>query len=175
GEAAAAWRRTAFYHLYSTGAGEVRRRIGFGEPADFRYLPELKAAGYTDYVAMFQRFAAGGGIGGMGGLFSPSAPDHAEGFRDADLAALRRLVPHLALAVKCASVARIAGTLVDVYLGRDAGRRVLGGRIARGVAETIHAVLWFSDLREYTAITESASPDEIIPLLNDYGGVVIGS
>jgi adenylate cyclase len=26
GEAAAAWRRTAFYHLYSTGAAEVRVR-----------------------------------------------------------------------------------------------------------------------------------------------------
>jgi len=175
GEAAAAWRRTAFYHLYSTGAAEVRRRIGFGEPADFRYLPEFKDAGHTDYIAMFQRFAAGGVIGEMDGFYSHWLTDDPQGFRDADLAALRRLVPHLALAVKCASVARIAGTLVDVYLGRDAGRRVLGGRIARGVAETINAVLWFSDLRGYTAITESASPDEIIPLLNDYAGVVIGS
>ena len=43
------------------------------------------------------------------------------------------------------------------------------------MAETIHAVLWFSDLRGYTAITESAPRDEVIPLLNDYAGVVIGS
>ena len=35
------------------------------------------------------------------------------------------LVPMLALAVKCVSLARIAGTLVETYLGRDAGRRVL--------------------------------------------------
>src|SRR3546814_373537 len=86
---------------------------------------------------------------------------------------MRRLVPALALAVKCPSLARVAGTLVEVYLGRDAGRRVLGGRIARGVADRIHAVLWFSDLRGFTAITDTAAPDEIIPLLNDYAEAVI--
>ena len=175
GEAAAAWQRTAFYHLYATGAEEVRRRIGFGEPADFRFLPELKDAGHTDYVAMLQRFAPGGVIGEMDAFYSHWSTDHPQGFRDADLTALRRLVPQLALAIKCASVTRIAGTLVDVYLGPDAGRRVLGGRIARGVAETINAVLWFSDLRAYTAITDSAPPGEVIPLLNDYAGVVINS
>jgi adenylate cyclase len=175
GEAAAAWQRTAFYHLYTTGAEEVRRRIGFGEPADFRFLPELKDAGHTDYVAMLQRFAPRGVIGEMDAFYSHWSTDHPQGFRDADLTALRRLVPQLALAIKCASVTRIAGTLVDVYLGPDAGRRVLGGRIARGVAETINAVLWFSDLRAYTAITDSAPPGEVIPLLNDYAGVVINS
>jgi adenylate cyclase len=84
-------------------------------------------------------------------------------------------MPTLALTLKCASLARIAGTLVEVYLGRDAGRRVLAGRIARGVAERISAVLWFSDLRGYTTITDSAAPDEIIPLLNDYADVVISA
>ena len=69
----------------------------------------------------------------------------------------RRLVPALALAIKCASLARIAGTLVEVYLGRDAGQRVLAGRIARGVADRINAVLWFSDLRGYTSITDTAA------------------
>jgi adenylate cyclase len=81
----------------------------------------------------------------------------------------------LALAIKCASLARIAGTLVETYLGRDAGRRVLSGRIERGVADRIGAVLWYSDLRGYTAITDSAPPEQIIPLLNDYADGVISS
>jgi adenylate cyclase len=85
------------------------------------------------------------------------------------------LVPSLALAVKCGTLARVAETLVETYLGRDAGQRVLSGRILRGVAEWINAVLWFSDLRGYTAITDTASPPEIIPLLNDYAEVVIGA
>ena len=59
-------------------------------------------------------------------------------------------------------------TLGRVYLGRDAAEQVLRGRIARGVTERINAVLWFSDLRGSTAISESIGPDEIIPFLNDY-------
>jgi adenylate cyclase len=45
----------------------------------------------------------------------------------------------------------------------------------RGVADRINATLWYSDLRGYTAISDSASPDEIIPLLNDYAEAVIRS
>src|SRR4051812_21133958 len=77
--------------------------------------------------------------------------------------------------MKCGALARIAETLVETYLGRDAGRRVLAGRIARGVADRIEAVLWFSDLRGFTRLTEAADPGEIIPFLNDYAEAVITS
>ena len=52
---------------------------------------------------------------------------------------------------------------------------MLKGRISRGVAERIHAVLWYSDLRGYTTITDTAPPGEIIPLLNDYADAVISA
>jgi adenylate cyclase len=52
---------------------------------------------------------------------------------------------------------------------------VLSGRILRGVAEWINTALWYSDLRGYTAITDSAAPQEIIPLLNDYAEAVISA
>jgi adenylate cyclase len=97
------------------------------------------------------------------------------GFDDVHLSVLQDLVPSLALAMKCASLARIAGTLVETYLGRDAGHRVLSGRIARGVAERISAVLWFSDLRGFTRITGAARPEEVIPFLNDYAEAIISS
>ena len=102
--------------------------------------------------------------------------DAPSGFADGQVEALTgRLVPALALAVKCASLARIAGTLVETYLGRDAGRRVLSGRIARAVADRIGAVLWFSDLRGFTRITDTAPPEQVIPLLNDYAEAVISA
>ena len=82
-------------------------------------------------------------------------------------------MPALGLAIKSAALAAVAGTLVEVYLGRDAGQRVLDGRIQRGVADRIEAVLWFSDLRSFTTITDTAPPGEIIPLLNDYAEAVI--
>jgi adenylate cyclase len=48
------------------------------------------------------------------------------------------VVPTPALAVKAAALARMTGTLMETYLGRDVGRRVL------------------SDLRGFTRITDSA-------------------
>jgi adenylate cyclase len=65
--------------------------------------------------------------------------------------------------------------LVETYLGRDAGRRVLEGRIGRGVAEQIEAAIWFSDLRGYTRLSDTAKPEEIIPLLNEYADAIISA
>lgn len=65
-----------------------------------------------------------------------------------------RVVPTLALALKATALARMTGTLLETYLGRDAERRVLSGRIMRGIADRIDAVIWFSDLRGFTRITD---------------------
>ena len=65
-------------------------------------------------------------------------------------------------------------TLMETYLGRDAGQRVLSGRIVRGIAEQIDAVVWFSDLRGFTRITDTA-PEEMMSLLNDYSDVIISA
>ncbi len=175
GEDADRWQRSAFYHLSQTGDSEVRRRIGQGEPRDFLLLDELHGQGHTDFVAHVHRFTGGGSVGEMDCIYSHWTTRNAEGFCDADCAALRKLLPPLALALKAASLARIAGTLVDVYLGKDAGRRVLSGRITRGVTDRINAVLWFSDLRGFTSITDASDPGEILPLLNDYAEAVISA
>jgi adenylate cyclase len=47
--------------------------------------------------------------------------------------------------------------------------------MSRGVAERIHAALWYSDLRDFTTISDQIPPEEIIPLLNDYAEAVISS
>jgi adenylate cyclase len=175
GEAAEAWRRSPFYHLWQSGEPFLQCRLTPETTADFPILEEMRKAGLTDYLAMNNRFAAEGVIGEMDCILSSWATDAPDGFGEAALAMLRRLVPFLALAVKSASLGRIAETLVETYLGRDAGRRVLSGRIARGVAEKIGTVLWFSDLRGYTKITDTAPPEQIIPLLNDYADAVISA
>ena len=95
-------------------------------------------------------------------------------FSDSQIAALTRVMPFLALAIKAVALARMTGTLMETYLGRDAGQRVLSGRIMRGVADRIDAVIWFSDLRGFTRITDSA-PEQVIPLLNDYADVIVSA
>ena len=175
GEAASSWQRSVFYHLLVSGGTERRINLAAGEGADYTQLKEFQADGYTDYVAFVHRFASAGVIGEMDAFYVQFITRSDGGFAEEHLAALRALVPPLALSIKCASLGRIAGTLAEVYLGRDAGRRVLSGRIARGVADRIGAVLWFSDLRGYTTISDSAEPEEIIPLLTDYAAVVISA
>ena len=167
------WERSPFHWLEESGESILRRRLSAATEGEFSVFPELRAAGMTDYLAIANRFAGAETIGGMDCVFSSWATDAAHGFADGEIAHLTRLTPFLALAVKSASLARIAGTLVETYLGRDPGRRVLQGRIARGVAERIEAVLWFSDLRSYTRISDTARPEDIIPLLNHYADAII--
>ncbi len=174
GEAAERWRASPFYRLLQSGEPLLRRRVDAQSVAEFPILTEL-AAGMTDYVAMVQRFTGQGIIGEMDCVYSSWGTDRPNGFADADLADLQRLVPLLALALKSTSLTRVARTLVETYLGRDPGQRVLAGGIARGVADRIEAVLWFSDLRGYTRITDTSPPEQVIPLLNDYADAVISA
>ena len=169
------WQRSPFHLLEESSEPFVRRRLTVETEGEFSIFPELRADGMTDYVAIANRFTGDEIIGRMDCVYSSWATDAPQGFHDDDVADLCRLTPFLALAVKSASLARIAGTLVETYLGRDAGRRVLQGRIARGVAEQIEAVLWFSDLTSYTRISDTASPADIIPLLNHYAGAIISA
>ena len=169
------WVRSPFFHLEQTGETMLRRRLTPESEGEFSIFPELRAAEMTDYLAIVSRFATEAVIGDMDGIYSSWATDAAGGFSDADITDICRLTPLLALTVKAASLTRIAQTLVETYLGRDAGRRVLEGRISRGVAEPIEAAIWFSDLRGYTRISDRADPTEIIPLLNQYADAIISA
>jgi adenylate cyclase len=173
GEGLERWRRSPFYRLLQSGEPLLRRHVTPQSQAEFPIVAEL--TGMTDFVAMINRFAAQGIVGEMDCVYSYWATALPDGFRDIDIKDLKRLVPLLALAIKSASLTRITRTLVETYLGRDAGRRVLAGGITRGVADRIEAVLWFSDLRGYTRITDTAAPGQIIPLLNDYADAVISA
>ena len=143
--------------------------------AAFAVIDELRPEGHTDYIAMVQRFGQEAAIGEMDCFLSRWLTTQPGGFSDADIAALRRLVPLLGLAIKSTSLARVAESLVETYLGRDAGRRVLAGRMSRGSVDKIHAVLWFSDIRGYTALSEDMASDQLIPLLDDYAEAVISA
>src|SRR6202140_1228583 len=168
GEAAQNWRRSIFYHMLESGIEELK--IDFADRAslDFSLIDELAAKGHRHLVAFVHRFGEAGTLGQMDCVYSYWVTRRDEGFGEHGLAALRDLVPVLGLAIKSGAQVDIARTLGRVYLGRDASEQVLRGKISRGVTERINAVLWFSDLRGSTGISERIGPDEIIPFLNDY-------
>jgi adenylate cyclase len=167
GEAAEAWRNSIFYHMLESGHHELPLDLANGS-YNFKFMGELAEQGHKHLVAYVHQFGEAGTMGQMDCVYSYWVTRRDEGFGAQGLAALRDLVPVLGLAVKSAAQADIARTLGRVYLGRDAAEQVLRGKITRGVTERINAVLWFSDLRGSTAISESIDPGEIIPFLNDY-------
>jgi adenylate cyclase len=173
-ETAQRWRNSPHYKMLQTGDSFLRRRLNATAKDEFPVLSDFLAAGMTDYVAIISRFAPQGVIGEMDGLYSSWATRVPDGFSDGQIAALQRTAPYLAVAIKSVSLARMTGTLMETYLGRDAGRRVLGGRIVRGIAERIDAVVWFSDLRGFTRITDTA-PEQAISLLNDYSDAIVSA
>ena len=132
----------------------LHRRVAEKSEPDFPVFKDYRADGMTDYIAIINRFAPDYTIGEMDCIYSSWLTSRPDGFTDAHVAAFKRVVPTLALAFKAAALARMTGTLMETYLGRDAGRRVLSGRIIRGVTERIDAAIWFSDLRGFTRITD---------------------
>jgi len=175
GEAAERWRRTTFYHLVQSGESWLRLPLTTEAIVRFPHLEADRAAGMSEILGILTRFGPAGAIGDMDCMYSAWYTDRPSGFDERDVAAIQRLVPFLAGAIKCVSLGRVARTLAETYLGRDASELVLGGRIERGVADRIEAVLWFSDLSGYTKITDSAPPEQIIPLLNDYAEVIVSA
>ncbi len=173
GAATASWQSSPFYFLLEKGGGELRCSLHLGENAGFNSIEELRTAGQTDYLAIVHRFAPDAVIGEMDNFAARWTTAEPGGFSDAAIDALRRLTPILGLAIKAASLTRVTETLVEAYLGRDPGQRVLRGRIARGQVDQINAVLWFSDMTGYTRLSETIQSDHLIPLLNDYAEAVI--
>ena len=168
GEAAEAWRSSIFYYMLENGHEELPVDLANRGPTNFRFMGELAEKGHKHLVAYVNWFGEAGTMGQMDCVYSYWVTRRDEGFGAQGLAALRDLVPVLGLAIKTGAQADIAKTLGRVYLGRDAAEQVLRGRITRGVTERINTVLWFSDLRGSTAVSESIDPGEIIPFLNDY-------
>jgi adenylate cyclase len=168
GDAAQNWRRSPFFHMLEHGHDELQIDLADCASLDFSMIDDLAAKGHKHFVAFVHRFGEVGTLGQMDCFYSYWLTRRGEGFGEQGLAGLRDLVPVLGLAIKSGAQVDIARTLGRVYLGRDASEQVLRGRMSRGVTERIKAVLWFSDLRGSTAISERIGPDEIIPFLNDY-------
>ena len=175
GDAAQNWQRSTFYELEQQGGPELRLRLCDGERRPANMITELIERGRTDYIAFIHRMPKENAIGQMDRVYSHFATNAEDGFREGELARLRQLAAALALAMKAAALARVTRTLAYVYLGHGAAETVLRGRILRGMSERIDAVLWFSDLRGYTALAEEIAPEEVIPFLNDYAAAAIGA
>jgi len=144
------------------GGETLRRRLeGADAKLDFGVLHELKANGATDYFAL-----------PVGGMYGPSSymatyvTDRPGGFSDSEIATLTRLSERLSAVVDLHVQKKIAENILNAYLGPWTGPRVLAGQIRRGTGEAISAVLWSSDLRGFTELSDRVSGEQVIAILD---------
>ncbi len=166
------WFRSPMYELVRRArAGEddpsMRRRLEAGpEQRDFPVLDEYFSQGGTDYFAQLFTFGERGDRAHGTGVIYSFATDRRGGFADDDMMLLQATLPGLSLAVKADAGHVIASALLQTYLGEQTGKRVHAGAIERGSVESIHAVLWYADIRGFTPTSDAYPGPVIIELLD---------
>jgi adenylate cyclase len=155
------FRRSPLAIVFQEGA-EVRCRLDVPDNNRFPFFDDMRAEGVTDYVAIPLSF-----VDGMihGSSWTTKQPG---GFTDAQLTDLKRVLPPLTRLIEVMGLRRTAATLLDTYVGPRAGERILAGQIRRGHTETMHAAIWLSDLRGFTALSDRLPPEQVVEILNLY-------
>jgi adenylate cyclase len=146
----------------------VRVRLEAAEP-QAPILKQLKQDGATDYVALPLLFTTGH----VDALSVVS--DRPGGFSAIDLDRMFQLQFAFTRIVETHSLRDLSVNLLDAYVGRAAGQRILAGEVKRGDGQTIEAVLWYCDLRGFTRASDRLPRDAIIGLLNDYFSIMGGA
>lgn len=162
------YEKSPLYQVYTTGE-MVRRRLT--EPPaedDFPILPELRAEGFTDYLVTPLEQASGRR---QAMSWATSDPN---GFTDAHIGEIVALLPALGACMETRSLRGMLKGLLSIYLGAQAGSRVLAGTIRRGEGETIAAAIWLCDLRDFTMLSETLPSADVIRLLDDYFEIMAG-
>ena len=145
------------------GAGGVRRRLEEPDcPLDFPVVRDLRAEGATDYVAMPFRFSDG-----QINVMSMTSFQKG-GFGTAHLGQIYEVLPLLGRVFEVHAQRRTATALLETYLGRHTGERVLKGLVKHGDGEHIHAVIWFCDFRDSTPLSKSLGRQAYLRHLNRF-------
>ena len=128
----------------------------------FNIIPDLKAAGYRHYLVV-PIFFTNGTHHGL--TFATRAP---EGFGEQDLRVLRFVVPTVAAMMEIRALHYHLDNVLRIYVGDEPHRAILSGTIRRGQVSRIRSAILFADMRDYTRLTATLSPEEAVQLLNGY-------
>jgi adenylate cyclase len=164
-----AYRRNPLFGVIERGTAYRGKTTDPVMVARHPLMAELAGQGIVEYVALPLR---------TGGQYSNAvtvATKREAGFSDTEFAQLQHLLKLFALHVGRQLQRRIAGDVLDTYLGAAAGGRVLDGLIKRGAGEPIRSVIWVSDLRGFTDLSERLAGPDMITLLNAYFGCLAGT
>ena len=160
------------------------QRFAFGQgpvDPDFPIFQRLRDEGVTEYLLFFESYGRNSDAlwaelpSGMEGVILSVSTRRKGGFADLEVAYLQALVPALALTIKSSTTHQLARALLDTYLGRYSGNRVLEGVVERGDGGIIDCVLFYCDLRNSTGLAEQLPLDRYLALINDYFDCTAGA
>jgi adenylate cyclase len=103
-------------------------------------------------------------------VFATSSPQK---FTSAVIEVLSAIVPALRGVCEIRQLGRTEATLLDTYVGRETGRRILDGHIQRGDVEKLQAALFLCDLRDFTFLSNQLPPGQMLDRLNLYFDQVV--
>jgi hypothetical protein len=143
---------TSPLHAITSTGQPIRRCLADPDcPMDFPVLADLRKEGMTDYFATPLPSLTGEK------LLASYTTRQPGGFTEVEMAALARLLAPVGRVAEVMAWRRKAQNILETYLGRQAGEKVLAGQIRRGDGEDMHAVIWFCDLRDSTPLAESTA------------------
>jgi len=144
-----------------------RWRLNTPAELPFPVLDKLRAAGYRDYIVAPFVYSDG----------TPNALSWAtraaSGFDDRDLQLFDDLLPEFSAIAEIKSLRRFASNMLQTYTGRQPGGLILKGHIRRGDVRTITAALMLVDLRDFTYMSDTLAPTDVIKTLNRYFDAVM--
>jgi adenylate cyclase len=135
-------------------------------------LAELSERGFTDYL-VYPLVSTGALPAAAGEQFwrrqwISFATDLPRGFLEDEVAALRRLLPVISLRWAHEASKHAGRSLLRAYLGQNASRRILAGAFHRGSSQAIQAVIWYCDMRGFTALSDAIPAAEVVRILDAY-------
>ncbi len=164
-----AFKRNPLFRVIRLGERVRRDPQNPAAAQEFPLMAELRDQGFTDYIA--EPLNAGETYHNAVTI----ATKRPGGFDDRQIAGLRRIFSLFALHIERHKAIRISSNILDTYLGSAAGAQVLQGSIKRGTGAPIEAIVWASDLRNFTDLSDRLSGPDMIVLLNAYFECLVGA
>ena len=163
------WEGSPFQQVLADSSMLHKSLVGLDPDKDHGTYHELAAAGGTDFFAMVLEYGDGSA---QACSFVTADPG---GFTQAHLGLIADTRHALAAAFEPVAMRRSSESLLRTYLGDGPAKSVIEGTIRRGEHRALDAAVMFSDLRGFTAKSESWGETALLRALDGYFEAVVRS
>ena len=172
----AALENAPFADLHGRKVSTIRADLSDAEQVKrYSLFRKLAEDGVTDYAAWSHIFADTDVEARLrpGILVSICTKQHG-GFSDENIEQFQQLLVPLFVCVQMATERFLAKGLLGAYLGQETGTRVLNGQSSRGDGDTIDSVVFYSDMRDSSRLSQELDQDAYLAHINRYFDCVAG-